>query len=74
MMTQDEVNLAFTEAKIEWEKMISDSGESKSQFIVSGKATGFLYRFEQIREVILSAGLDMPKLDDSVTLRIVEND
>ena len=68
-MTQQEVDENFAKTLELWGEMKSKSGKPHLLFLISKDAVVFMAEFEEIRKVVLAMGLNIPKLEENITIK-----
>lgn len=70
-ITQEQIDAGVNQAREEWEKMLSDSGEDQTMFIAHNQeAIQFLGQYESMKEVLLKQGWSIPDLVDGVKVNL----
>ena len=75
-LTQKDVDEMFIGVQAEWDEKLKDSGQNKvSMFIAmdnTGWASGFLARYQQMKEYLPTIGLTPPVLKgaEDITIKI----
>ncbi|MFT5757053.1 MAG: hypothetical protein ACI9LM_001778 [Alteromonadaceae bacterium] len=70
-ITQDQIDAGVNQAREEWEKMLSDSGEDQTMFIANNQeAIQFLGQYQSMKETLVKQGWSLPDLIDGVKVNL----
>jgi hypothetical protein len=64
---QEDVDLAVSEAKVKWAKMLDESGLSQTMLLVTSKeASEFMGVYAMIQKEVIAQGFNMPNLVEGI--------
>ena len=72
-LTQEVVDSVFVEIKAEWDRAVSESGQTENMFLItdrSGYTANFMHKYASAKEYVESKGLVMPILIDGLSVEI----
>jgi hypothetical protein len=72
-ITQEQIDAGVNQAREEWEKMLSDSGEDQTMFIANNKeAIQFLGEYQSMKETLVKQGWSLPDLIEGVKVNLTD--